>query len=90
MDETNIVGQFTDARQQVAGHLARLTPRPEFPPGLNEVPLFPLEGDQPGAIGHRFVVIFDQLRFVVEGVDMGDRSRNKDQQNPLGFGREVR
>ncbi len=88
--KTEIVGAFREMRQQVGYQLAGLTAWPEFPGALRQVTVLALEGNQLFAPRHRLTVPLHQFGFIIKGVEMADRPRAKDVQDPLGPGSEMR
>jgi hypothetical protein len=92
VDEAHVVGHLAEHRQKVARHLAALAPRLELPLRLDEVALFTLERDELAAARHRHrrVVQADELRLVVERVDVGEGARAEDQEHVLRLRGEVR
>ncbi len=90
MDETHLVRETAEVRQQIRGHLAALPARAEFPERLDQVTVLALEGDQFARTRHRHVVTLHQLGLEIERVHVAHRTRTKDHQHAFGFRCEVR
>ncbi len=89
MHKAHVIRQFTQHRHQIRNHLAAFTARLKFPGALGKIALLALKGNQIIATGHGLAMAFDQLGFVIEGVELTASTRAKDQQNALGFGGKV-
>ena len=74
VDEAHLVDQLGEVRQKIARHLSRLAAGLKFPKRFDEVSLLALKSNQAVRSGHRRVMPFHQLRFVVERVDVADGS----------------
>src|SRR5437867_3663724 len=81
-------GQETTAPIVRSGlrHTARL----EWPQRASELALFALKRDELVAAGQRLAVPFDQLWFVIPGIDVTDRAGTENHEHALSLGREVR
>ena len=88
MDETQVVDQTAQVRQQVRRHFARSTPRPKFPERFGDRPGRPLERHRRHA-RRGLTVQPVQGRFVIERIDVRDRAGAIDHQHLLGGDVEV-
>ncbi len=75
--------------KQIGNHLSALTTRPKFPQRLSQVSIGPLEGNELFVARQRFSVESDQLRLVIERVDLAERTGAKNDNHVGRFGREV-
>ena len=66
VDVAEVVGEFADVRQKLAGHFPALTARPEWIERLLQVAVCSLEREQAIAARERRVVVLDKLGLVVE------------------------
>ena len=90
VDEAHLIGQIAEVWQQVRDHLAALTAGTELPRALVQCTLLALEGDELLGAGHGLTMATDQLRLVIEGVELAAGAATKDHQHILGARREVR
>ena len=81
VNETHLVGQLAKLRHQLGNHFARLPARFELPWASGEITLCPLECFQSLRTRHRLPVTFDQLRFVVERVELAACARAENHQD---------
>jgi hypothetical protein len=89
VDETHVISQITQLRDEVRHHLSALAARSKFPGALCQVPLCSLESDQSVRSGHRLSVPTDQLRLVIERVEMTAGSGAEDHDNIFRSRRKV-
>ena len=91
VDEAHLISERPQVRQQIARHRAALSAGAKFPLRADEIAVLPLKCDQfLPPVGHRRIVPADQLRLVVEGVDVGERPGAEDDQHPRRPRGEVR
>jgi len=84
MDETEVVHLFGEMREEIGNHFPALAARPEFPGTAGERPLFTLEGDELFGAGQRPAMVANQVRFVIEGIELAAGTTAKDDQHVLG------
>ena len=91
--DANVVGDAADVGEQFADLLARFAEAFEAVLGAETVEGFALElGDLLAlgeGFGHAFAGHFGELGFVVEGFEMGGAAGLVEEDDALGFGREV-
>ncbi len=90
MQKAQLVGQFTEIGQQLAGHLPALPARTKFPQRLGQIAVLALECDQFVRPRHRLAVVLDQVRLVLERVYVAQRPAHEHHQHILRFGGEMR
>ena len=86
MDETHFVGEFAKLRNQCGNHLAGFATRCEFPGASCEHSLLTLERQQVFRARQGFAVLLDQLRLVIEGVNLAAGSGTEYHQYVPGRG----
>src|SRR5436190_1420059 len=88
MDKAHLVGQLGPAGRQVGERFAALSARPEAPARLGQVALLPLKSYR--GRWHWLAIAANQLRLVIERIEVANRTRAKDHEDPARLGRDVR
>ena len=89
MHEGQVVGQFREMRDQVADHFSRTAAGAKRILWSREIPRGTLKGHG-GSARQRLTVPFDQLRLVVPGFQLADRSGAENYDDVLRLRREMR
>src|SRR5690349_19015769 len=89
VQETHVVGQRAEVRDQVGNHLARLATRLEFPGAACEHALFALKRNQAIGPWHLLSMSSDQCRLVVKRIELAAGSRTENHEHVFGTGREM-
>src|SRR5262249_50890097 len=90
VDEGDVIDAAREVRQQIADPLAvAAVPRPA-PRTAEEVAVTALEGDDTAGARQRLAVTADQLRLVLEGVEVADGAGAEDLEDAPGLRGEVR
>ena len=90
VDEAQLVRHLPDVRNEIGDLFAALTVRPERPWAPVQASLFALKGDEAAGSRQGLAVAPDELRLVVEGVNLAARPGAENHQHLLRLGPCVR